>query len=118
MWWNLDIFGKFALENRMDYWYLWKIHFWNFRDFQKSPNPLKILIPTPASDFCTRCKFVVVGNQIGGQKVCTYSVLGGAPAPPRPPHVCGGGSASACVRFYAGVDAHLQIWTSKNIHDV
>ena len=55
MWWNLDIFGKFALEIRMDYWYLWKTHFLNFRDFQESPNPLKIPIPTPASDFCTRC---------------------------------------------------------------
>ena len=44
MWWNLDIFGKFALEIRMDYWYLWKTHFLNFRDFQESPNPLKIPI--------------------------------------------------------------------------
>ena len=52
MWWNLDIFGKFAFEIRMDYWYLWKTHFLNFRDFQESPNPLKIPIPTPASDFC------------------------------------------------------------------
>ena len=50
MWWNLDIFGKFALEIRMDYWYLWKTHFLNFRDFQESPTPLKIPIPTPASD--------------------------------------------------------------------
>ena len=50
MWWNLDIFGKFALEIRMDYWYLWKTHFLNFRDFQESPNPLKIPIPTPAPD--------------------------------------------------------------------
>ena len=41
MWWNLDIFGKFALEIRMDYWYLWKTHFLNFRDFQESPNPFK-----------------------------------------------------------------------------
>ena len=32
MWWNLDIFGKFALEIRMDYWYLWKTHFLNFRE--------------------------------------------------------------------------------------
>ena len=52
--WNLDIFGKFAFEIRMDYWYLWKAHFLNFRDFQESPNPLKIPIPTPASDFCAR----------------------------------------------------------------
>ena len=44
MWWNLDIFGKFAFEIRMDYWYLWKTHFLNFRDFQESPNPLKILM--------------------------------------------------------------------------
>ena len=51
MWWNLDIFGKFALGIRMDYWYLWKTHFLNFRDFQESPNPLKIPIPTPASDW-------------------------------------------------------------------
>ena len=43
MWWNLDIFGKFALEIRMDYWYLWKTHFLNFRDFQESPNPLIFL---------------------------------------------------------------------------
>ena len=50
MWWNLDMFGKFALEIRMDYWYLWKTHFLNFRDFQESPNPLKIPITTPASD--------------------------------------------------------------------
>ena len=35
------MFGKFALEIRMDYWYLWKTHFLNFRDFQESPNPLK-----------------------------------------------------------------------------
>ena len=48
MWWNLDIFGKFALEIRMDYWYLWKTHFLNFRDFQESRKPLKIPIPTPA----------------------------------------------------------------------
>ena len=47
MWWNLDIFGTFAFEIRMDYWYLWKTHFLNFRDFQESPNPLKIPIPTP-----------------------------------------------------------------------
>ena len=39
---NLDIFGKFAFEIRMDYWYVWKTHFLNFRDFQESPNPLKI----------------------------------------------------------------------------
>ena len=58
MWWNLDIFGKFAFEIRMDYWYLWKTHFLNFRDFQESPNPLKIPIPTPASDFCTRCTLI------------------------------------------------------------
>ena len=48
MLWNLDIFGKFAFEIRMDYWYLWKTHFVNFKDFQESPNPLKIPIPTPA----------------------------------------------------------------------
>ena len=51
MWWNLDIFGKFAFEIRMDYLYLWKTHVFNFRDFQESPNPLKIPIPTPASDW-------------------------------------------------------------------
>ena len=45
MWWNLDIFGKFALEIRMDYWYLWKTHFLNFRDFQESPNPFKYRFP-------------------------------------------------------------------------
>ena len=47
MWWNLDIFGKFAFElflARVDYWYLWKTHFLSFRDFQESPNPLKIRI--------------------------------------------------------------------------
>ena len=47
MLWNLDIFGKFAFEIflvRVDYWYLWKTHFLNFRDFQESPNPLKIHI--------------------------------------------------------------------------
>ena len=44
MWWNLDIFGKSAFEIRMDYWYLWKTHFLNFRDFQESPNPLKMLM--------------------------------------------------------------------------
>ena len=43
MWWNLDIFGKFAFEIRMDYWYLWKTHFLNFRDFQESPSPLEIM---------------------------------------------------------------------------
>ena len=32
---------------RVDYWYLWKTHFLNFRDFQESPNPLKIPITTP-----------------------------------------------------------------------
>ena len=48
MWWNLDIFGKFAFEIflvRVDYWYLWKTHFLNFRDFQESPNLLEIPIP-------------------------------------------------------------------------
>ena len=35
MWWNLDIFGKFALQIRMDYWYLWKTHFLNFRALQE-----------------------------------------------------------------------------------
>ena len=38
MWWNLDIFGKFAFEIRMDYLYLWKTYFLNFWDFQESPN--------------------------------------------------------------------------------
>ena len=38
--------SKFASEIRMDYWYLWKTHFLNFRDFQESLNPLKIPIPT------------------------------------------------------------------------
>ena len=51
MWWNLAIFGKFAFDIRMDYWFLWKTHFLNFRDFQESPNPLKIPIPTLASDW-------------------------------------------------------------------
>ena len=45
MWWDLDMFGKFAFEIRMDYWYLWKTHFLNFRDFQESPNPSKYRIP-------------------------------------------------------------------------
>ena len=45
MWWNLDIFGKFDFEIRMDYWHLWETHFLNFRDFQEPPNPLKIPIP-------------------------------------------------------------------------
>ena len=35
---------------RVDSWYLWEIHFLNFRDFQESPNPLKVPIPTPAPD--------------------------------------------------------------------
>ena len=39
MWWNLNMFGKFAFEIRLDYLYLWKSHFLNLRDFQKSPNP-------------------------------------------------------------------------------
>ena len=55
MWWNLDIFVKIAFEIflvHVDYWYLWKTHFLNFRDFQESPNPpQKIPIPTPASNW-------------------------------------------------------------------
>ena len=58
MWWNLDIFGKFAFEIRMDYWYLWKTHFLNFRDLQESPNPLKILYkdhcPSQCANNCAK----------------------------------------------------------------
>ena len=51
---NIIIFGKFAFEIclvHVDCWYLWKTKFLNFRDFQESPNPLKIPILTPASDW-------------------------------------------------------------------
>ena len=54
-------------EVRVDCWYFWQIgfldlfgpcellvfmetHFLNFKDFQESPNALKIPIPTPASN--------------------------------------------------------------------
>ena len=50
MWWNLEMFGKFSFGIflvRVDCWYLWKTIFLNFRDFQESPNPLKIPMPTP-----------------------------------------------------------------------
>ena len=42
MWWNLNIFGKsdfYIFLVRVDYWYLRKTLFLNFRDFQESPNP-------------------------------------------------------------------------------
>ena len=51
MWWNV-----------VDYWYLWKTHFLNFRDFRESPNPLKIPIPTPASNFYTRCVISIING--------------------------------------------------------
>ena len=35
------------IEVRVDSWDLWEIHLLIFRDFQESPNPLKIPIPTP-----------------------------------------------------------------------
>ena len=72
MWWNLDIFGKFAFEIRMDYWYLWKTNFLNFRDFQESRNPLKIPIPTPASD-CQR-QFIEL---LLSPEIRTYRWFGG-----------------------------------------
>ena len=70
MWWNLAIFGKFAFEIflvRVDYRYLWKTHFLNFKDFQESLNPL---------------------NDGFGEWWVWY--CGGAPAPPQTPHLRGG----------------------------
>ena len=39
----------------MDYWYLWKTIFRTLGISKNPLNPFKIPIPTPASDFCTRC---------------------------------------------------------------
>ena len=72
IWWNLEFFGKFAFETRMDYWYLWKTLFLNFRDFQESPNRRKIPILTPASDWnaCNHKKI------IGNMAIIIMTILG------------------------------------------